>query len=169
MKSGNTLRVARNSLLCFFMALVAGFLIACGDGGVATPRETPNAPARPAAPSASAQSDIEIEVTWSAVSRATIYNLYRSPSSGGTYSLAEGDITALRYRDNRGLAPNTEYYYQLEACNSDGCSEAFARSFGHHPGFASRAERVSAKRKRDFGHLERGIARDDLQSLSVAE
>ena len=42
MKTGNTLRIARNSLLCFFMALVAGFLVACGGGGggggdVATP------------------------------------------------------------------------------------------------------------------------------------
>ena len=124
MKSGNTRRVARNSLLCFFMALVAGFLIACGGGGgggVATPRETPNAPARPAAPSASAQSESEILVTWSAVSRATIYNLYRSPSSGGTYSLVEGDISARRYLD-RGLSADTEYFYQLEACNAAGCS-----------------------------------------------
>ena len=33
MKTGNTLRTARNSLLCFFMALAAGFLVACGGGG----------------------------------------------------------------------------------------------------------------------------------------
>ena len=33
MKTGNTLRMARNSLLCFFMALGAGFLVACGGGG----------------------------------------------------------------------------------------------------------------------------------------
>ena len=33
MKTGNTLRMARNSLLCFFMALAAGFLVACGGGG----------------------------------------------------------------------------------------------------------------------------------------
>ena len=40
MKTGNTLRIARNSLLCFFMALAASFLVACGGGGggdVATP------------------------------------------------------------------------------------------------------------------------------------
>ena len=40
MKTENTLRMARNSLLCFFMALAAGFLVACGGGGggdVATP------------------------------------------------------------------------------------------------------------------------------------
>ena len=33
MKSENILRAARNSLLCFFMALGAGFLVACGGGG----------------------------------------------------------------------------------------------------------------------------------------
>ena len=70
----------------------------------------------------SAQSESEILVTWSAVSDATSYKLYWSTSSGGPYTQVGGDITALRYRDNRGLAPNTEYYYQLEACNSDGCS-----------------------------------------------
>ena len=35
MKSENILRAARNSLLCFFMALGAGFLVACGGGGSA--------------------------------------------------------------------------------------------------------------------------------------
>ena len=33
MKTGNTLRTARNSLLCFFMALGAGLLAACGSSG----------------------------------------------------------------------------------------------------------------------------------------
>ena len=33
MKTENTLRTVRNSLLCFFMALGAGFLVACGGGG----------------------------------------------------------------------------------------------------------------------------------------
>ena len=40
MKSENTLRAARNSLLCFFMALVAGFLVACG-GNSDSPDEFP--------------------------------------------------------------------------------------------------------------------------------
>ena len=135
MKSGNTLRVARNSLLCFFMALVASFLVACGGGGGggggdATPRDpsiilarpaAPAVPAVPAVPSASAQSDIEILVTWSAVSGATSYKLYRSPSSGGTPTQVGGDISALRRLDS-GRSPNTEYFYQLEACNTAGCS-----------------------------------------------
>ena len=33
MKTETTLRMARNSLLCFFMVLGAGFLVACGGGG----------------------------------------------------------------------------------------------------------------------------------------
>ena len=33
MKTENTLRTVRNSLLCFFTALGAGFLVACGGGG----------------------------------------------------------------------------------------------------------------------------------------
>ena len=33
MKTETTLRAVRNSLLCFFMALGAGFLVACGGGG----------------------------------------------------------------------------------------------------------------------------------------
>ena len=36
MKAENTLRTVRNSLLCFFMALGAGFLVACGGGGGGT-------------------------------------------------------------------------------------------------------------------------------------
>ena len=36
MKTETTLRAARNSLLCFFMALGTGFLVACGGGGGGT-------------------------------------------------------------------------------------------------------------------------------------
>ena len=44
MKSENILRAARNSLLCFFMALGAGFLVACGGGGSVSGDPTPPAP-----------------------------------------------------------------------------------------------------------------------------
>ena len=88
-----------------------------GNGGGGS-----DAPAQPSAPSASAQSDTEIEVTWSAVSSATSYKLYRSESSGGTYAQVGGDISELSYLDT-GRSADTEYFYQLEACNSAGCSE----------------------------------------------
>ena len=116
MKSENILRAARNSLLCFSMALGAGFLVACGS-------DTPAAPPAPTALSASVQSENEILVTWSAVPRATSYNLYRSTSRDGTVSLVAGNISALSYLDATALsAEDIDYYYQLEACNSGGCS-----------------------------------------------
>ena len=73
------------------------------------------------APSVSARSESGIEVTWSAVSGATSYKIYRSESDDGTYARVGGDISALRYLDG-GLSANTEYFYRLEACNSSGCS-----------------------------------------------
>ena len=87
-----------------------------GATGVAVPP-----PQTPPAPSASARSESEIEITWSAVSGATRYYLYRSTSSDGTYALIGDNISTLRYRDS-GLSENTEYFYRLEACNSIGCS-----------------------------------------------
>ena len=129
MKSENILRAARNSLLCFFMALGAGFLVACGGGGgggggggVATPQETLAAPGTPPAPSAEVQSESEILVTWNAAQGATSYNLYRSTNRDGTYTLVAGNISALRYLDTALSAEDIGYYYQLEACNSGGCS-----------------------------------------------
>ena len=87
-----------------------------GATGVAVPP-----PQTPPAPSASARSENEIEITWSAVSGATRYDLYRSTSSG-EITLIGDDISTLRYQDS-GLSENTEYFYQLRACNSIGCSE----------------------------------------------
>ena len=115
MKSENILRAARNSLLCFFMALGAGFLVACGN--------TPDAPATPSDVSVVEQSESEILITWDAVPSATSYKLYRSTVSSVAYAQIGGDLPALtlRYLDS-GLDPNTEYFYQLEACNSGGCS-----------------------------------------------
>ena len=87
-----------------------------GATGVAVPP-----PQTPPAPRASARSENEIEITWSAVSGATRYYLYRSTSSGEITLIGDG-ISTLRYRDS-GLSENTEYFYRLEACNSVGCSE----------------------------------------------
>ena len=119
MKSENILRAARNSLLCFSMALGAGFLVACGN--------TQDAPAAPSELNVSVseveQSESEILITWDAVPSATSYKLYRATVSGGEYAQIGDDLPALtlRYLDS-GLDPNTEYFYQLEACNSGGCS-----------------------------------------------
>ena len=79
------------------------------------------APAMPS-PMAATQSDSAISITWSAVTGATHYKLYRSETSGGSFDQIGGDITATDYVDDSGLTANTPYYYQLDACNDNGCS-----------------------------------------------
>ena len=76
----------------------------------------------PSAPTASAQSESAISISWSAVAGATHYKLYRSATSEGLFDQIGGDIAATDYVDNSGLAANTSYDYQLESCNGNGCS-----------------------------------------------
>ena len=97
-----------------------------GASGVAVP--PPASPRAPSAPSVTpavflrnGDITVEVEVTWSAVSGATSYKLYRSESSGEAYDRVGGDISGLLYWD-LGLSVGTEYFYRLEACNSGGCS-----------------------------------------------
>ena len=96
----------------------------CDIGGAVGSTEAPTPPEPSNAPNA----DTVIEITWDAVPGATVYNLYRSTVSGvtvetpiATIAAADGVATLTR-SDNRPSA-DTEYFYQLEACNSAGCSE----------------------------------------------
>ena len=101
----------------------------CDIGGAVGSTDLPTpSPRTPPAPSASAQSSTVIVVTWSAAPRATVYKLYRSTASAGPYTQVGGDFSTLTlsYRDDddsNGLdLNNSDYFYQLEACNSSGCS-----------------------------------------------
>ena len=102
-------------------------LEACNDNGcsgrspVDSATTAPLPPPTPSTPSAAAQSDTEISIVWSEVAGATHYNLYRATVSGGAYTQIGGDIAATGYLDS-GLSETAAYYYQLEACNSGGCS-----------------------------------------------
>ena len=99
-------------------------LEACNDNGCSGRSPIGSAittPATPATPTATAQSDTEISIVWSAIAGATHYNLYRATVSGGTYMQIGGDIATTGYLDSN-LPEATPYYYQLEACNSGGCS-----------------------------------------------
>jgi fibronectin type 3 domain-containing protein len=75
-------------------------------------------PATPTGVSASAESSTSIKVSWSSVTGATGYKVYRSSSSSGTYSKV-GDATTTSYTDT-GLTANTTYYYKVSATNSAG-------------------------------------------------
>ena len=100
-------------------------LEACNGGGCSGRSPEVSAttvPSTPATPRAATQSDSEISIKWSAVAGATHYKLYRSETSEESFAQIGRDIAATDYVDNNALAANTSYYYQLESCNSGGCS-----------------------------------------------
>ncbi len=62
----------------------------------------------------------QIDLSWTASSGATSYNVYSSTSTLGTYTKVNTDpITATTY-SNTGLLSSTSYYYYVTAVNSAG-------------------------------------------------
>lgn len=78
-------------------------------------------PAVPTGVSASAASDTQINVSWSASAGATSYNVSRSTTSGGPYG-SVGTSTTTSF-PNTGLTCNTTYFYVVSASNGT-CSSA---------------------------------------------
>ncbi len=83
------------------------------NGGGCTP------PAAPTGVTASASSQTQNNVSWSAVSGATSYTILRSTTSGGPYSSV--GTSATTSFANTGLSCNTTYYYVVTASNGS-CS-----------------------------------------------
>jgi endo-1,4-beta-xylanase len=79
---------------------------------------TPPVPATPTGVSATAASSSGITVGWTAVSGASGYKVYRSGTSGGTYSLLGSPAT--NAYPNTGLPANTTYFYKVSAVNAGG-------------------------------------------------
>ena len=88
-----------------------------------TPIEAPTGPTgftptSPVAPGLNASAcGGEVFLTWNAYSGATGYNVYRSTSSSGTYSLITSTTTATNYTDT-SVANSTTYYYVVLATSS---------------------------------------------------
>ncbi|HEX4954240.1 MAG TPA: pre-peptidase C-terminal domain-containing protein [Thermoanaerobaculia bacterium] len=78
-------------------------------GGGCTP------PAAPTGFSASATSQTQINLSWTASSGATSYTILRSTASGGPYS-SVGTSSTTSF-SNTGLSCNTTYYYVVTASN----------------------------------------------------
>ena len=99
-----------------------------GAVGVANPPEP--LPRSPAAPRVVAVSATQIDIAWDyPIEGAGTYNLYRRVAGDPRYLqiLVNGGINTRGYRDRgrelrNGLSAGTEYFYQLEVCNTSGCS-----------------------------------------------
>ncbi|MES1244733.1 MAG: proprotein convertase P-domain-containing protein [Acidobacteriota bacterium] len=97
------------------------YAAAAPGGGGCTP------PAPPTGVTATPASQTQINVSWTASSGATSYNILRSTTSGGPYSLA-GTSATTSFSDT-GLTCNTTYYYVVQAvggCTSGNSAQASA-------------------------------------------
>jgi fibronectin type 3 domain-containing protein/DNA-binding beta-propeller fold protein YncE len=83
-----------------------------------TPQITP--PASPLNLSASTTYG-QVTLSWSASAGAATYNIARSPSVGGPYTVIATNISATTYSDTTVLS-GTTYYYVVSAVNSGGAS-----------------------------------------------
>jgi hypothetical protein len=82
----------------------------------ATPVAPPPAPTNLTA----SAGDAQVSLKWSASTGATSYNVQRSTTSGGPYSLV-ASVSGTSYTDT-GLTNGTTYYYVVSAANSAGQS-----------------------------------------------
>ncbi len=93
-------------------ALVSGIEILNGSSS-----PSPTVPAAPTGPAASAASTSQINLSWTASSDATSYNVKRSTTSGGSYTTVATGLTGTSYTDT-GLTNGTTYYYVVSAGNA---------------------------------------------------
>lgn len=86
------------------------------------------APSTPSGFAAAASSTTAIALSWTAIDGATGYDIYRSSTSGGTFSRLGSEPTVssgatVTYSDT-GLTASTAYYYKISAINDAGESAA---------------------------------------------
>ena len=80
-------------------------------------------PSVPAGLTAAAISTSSITVTWTAVSGATGYNVYRATSNGGSYTKINASVLATNSYTNTGLTAGKTYFYKVTAVNAGGESD----------------------------------------------
>ncbi len=81
----------------------------------------PGWPVAPAAPAglAAVAGNAQVALNWNAVTNATSYNVKRSTTNNGPYTVVASGVTATNYSDT-GLAAATTYYYVVSAVNVGG-------------------------------------------------
>ena len=124
---------AKSLLSC---AIALALLQGCGGGGgggsesgpassssgSGSPSETPLLPAIPAATIGFATK--QLRFSWPAADGATYYRVLEDTAGSGTFAQIGGDLTALTFtRDITAIHTfNWAARYQVQACNSNGCS-----------------------------------------------
>lgn len=83
------------------------------NGGV------PQPPAAPTGLTATDVSSSQINLSWTASSGATSYNVKRATVSGGSYTTVATGVTTTNFSDT-GLSDSTTYYYVVSAVNAGG-------------------------------------------------
>jgi len=83
-----------------------------------------SAPGTPTGLTTMAASSTSITISWTSVTGATGYRIYRSGTSTGTYT-QQGTSTTASYT-NTGISASTTYYYKVAAYNSYGESSQSA-------------------------------------------
>ncbi|KKK33643.1 hypothetical protein WQ57_23840 [Mesobacillus campisalis] len=78
----------------------------------------------PGSPKAASSSYNSVKTSWSAVSGASGYEVYRSTSSTGTYT-SVGSTTSTSF-NNSGLTTNKAYYYKIRAYRMVGTSKVYS-------------------------------------------
>jgi len=91
------------------------------------PLDTGTAPATPAGLSGTSPSGCEIDLSWTASTGATTYNIKRSTVNGGPYQTVATAVTGTSYSDST-LASSTPYYYVISAVNIYGESANSAQA-----------------------------------------
>jgi len=86
----------------------------CSSTGSSASYTTGNIPSVPSTPSVGSPGCSSLTISWSSVSGASSYKIYRGGSQIASPSSSP-------YTDS-GLSPNTTYTYTIVACNSCGCS-----------------------------------------------
>lgn len=139
-------------------------------GGVAPP--PPNAaPYAASSLTATAAGPGQVNLTWTAGSGATSYNLYRAAESGYESAIAPvvTGITGTSYTDT-GLNGGTTYYYQVVAVNSSGPSgfspEAHTTTSGVNPDPAQYHFETDTQRWSASGAQIAGIATSTTQRFA---
>ena len=138
-------------------------------GGTALP--PPNgAPYAAAGLSATAAGASQVDLSWTAASGATSYNIFRSAESG--YEPATAAVTGITntsYTDT-GLNSGTTYYYQVVAVNSSGPSgfspEVHATTSGVNPDPAKYHFETDTQRWSASGAQISGIATSNARAFA---